>query len=686
MNRNNLDDTVCAAITNALAYRSLNLDVLKLDDNPIYSVGVEFLATRRVVDFAFGFATLAWPPPTVSSQGRNAVYAFLDAAYRDCIPLMRSRLMFVGNGGAGKTTLKTALHLQMPTSRSALQELQKARADIVARTWRVADLARWVDDLAQQQHFFERCQGARGMNGKDFLQCSPVDIARIFGADKSPAARRVVDKMVRVLNFLNPDATRAMREETTAGEDSTGSLWWWWWPGLERALADTVAALEGVDMRSLSAGPDGVPALDSTSDNHTLIPYSVLLDIPHVWTEGVELDTEPCEGYTLWDFPGQLEMYPAHRLFLASDTAVYVLVVDGALGALPPCLAQLNRWLSLIRSGMHRGSANVEVRIVVTHTDELLPERRQVLLLELHDHAKIKFGDRVSFGLRCYATVYAAEDGGDLDGDAGLLAELRRLRTMPVHQTQRMLPATYQAVCTDAIRLARDLGDWPLVPITSIDTRGEDGSILFAALEDLGFLRRVGDNDVVVGPVEWLSKLMAAFLDPRDGLAHRMGSTAEATAKGHSEHIAAVLVRAEEACHMVNLRRKIVAAEHAHEVLPLLAQFDICFCPFRDGEYGWRYVFPVLLPRIDAAPEWLAAVLSGSFDGRRYKCVRPEDLVPSTLASLLMQRLFYLDTGRGQPVFLGCGTAVVKFDEASFAGVHLTDDDRAIDVFAFGTS
>jgi hypothetical protein len=46
-------------------------------------------------------------------------------------------------------------------------------------------------------------------------------------------------------------------------------------------------------------------------------PYSFLLDIPHVWTEGVDLDLwrEAKDGYSFWDFAGQMEFLPIHQVF-----------------------------------------------------------------------------------------------------------------------------------------------------------------------------------------------------------------------------------------------------------------------------------------------------------------------------------------------------------------------------------
>jgi hypothetical protein len=196
-----------------------------------------------------------------------------------------------------------------------------------------------------------------------------------------------------------------------------------------------------------------------------------------------------------------MELYPAHRLFLACDTAVYALVVNGRCGTVAGCLAQLQRWLSLIRSALVPGSLKVAARIVVSHTDALTASERTALLQEVHDRVLATFGEHFDFGERCYATLYSAAAGSS-DVDA-LRDELLRLRRC----TAVALPTSYLEVCDDVLKMARERRRWPVVPLSLIDTRGERG--VLAALEDLGFLRRA-DDLVILEPVTWLSHMMAA--------------------------------------------------------------------------------------------------------------------------------------------------------------------------------
>jgi hypothetical protein len=178
-------------------------------------------------------------------------------------------------------------------------------------------------------------------------------------------------------------------------------------------------------------------------------------------------------------------------------------VVNGRCGTVLGCLAQVQRWLSLIRSALVPGSLKVAARIVVSHTDALMASERTALLQEVHDRVCATFDEHFDFGERCFATLYSAAGAGDVDV---LRDELMLLRSTTV-----ALPASYLEVCDDVLKMARDRRRWPVVPLSSINTRGELG--VLPALEDLGFLRRA-DDVVILEPVTWLSHLMAGFLHP----------------------------------------------------------------------------------------------------------------------------------------------------------------------------
>jgi len=539
--------------------------------------------------------------------------------------------MFVGGGGAGKTTLKTALLLRGDRARDVLLQLRQEIRDTISRRWTESDLREWVDtDLARETGFFSLCTRAKGISGESWLRYTHHDIVNVFGAPNNEVSLRVVRKMAAVLCFFNPDAFRSSSLEPFG----------WLLDTIEGAL-DRIDSLFGADP----------PAPDTA--------YGALLDIPHVWTEAVELDDSWSE-YTLWDFPGQMELYPAHRLFLACETAVYVLVVN----AMSNPRVQLDHWLSLIRAGMVVGGDKIAARIVVTHTDTLDMVERSALLRDLHDHALSVFGVAFDFGDRVHATDYSTATGGDVDA---LRDDLMLLRTATRIQP-RPMPAAYQAVCDDVLTLARERKRWPVVPVDTVDIRGE--AEVLPALEDLGFLRCVG-NRLVLEPVTWLSRLMAAFLHPYHGVGKK-----EVVSPDRDHHLCDVVVTGKDAFRIVNLRGKVVDREHEAELLPLLAEFDLCF------RLGDGYVFPMVLPSVTSVPSWLEPTLELLPFALRYAPACREDVLPPTVASLLIKRLLgTCERLGGEPVFFGRGTAVVMI-RGGCVGLHLAIDNSSIDVFA----
>lgn len=76
-------------------------------------------------------------------------------------------------------------------------------------------------------------------------------------------------------------------------------------------------------------------------------------------------------------------------MFSASTTAVYTLLLRGDGGA-DQCTVQLRQWLGSLRLGLKHvgvGVPKVDVRIVLSHTDDLTQIERQALLHEVHDEA-----------------------------------------------------------------------------------------------------------------------------------------------------------------------------------------------------------------------------------------------------------------------------------------------------------
>ena len=118
--------------------------------------------------------------------------------------------MFVGTGGSGKTTLKTALLLRGTGARDVLPHLRRRIIETIETRWDVDDLRGWVDnDLAHERGFFDSLPLARGMKGKAWLQLTPARIDTIFSSDGSALGKTVAEKMIAVLCFLKPEERRA---------------------------------------------------------------------------------------------------------------------------------------------------------------------------------------------------------------------------------------------------------------------------------------------------------------------------------------------------------------------------------------------------------------------------------------------------------------------------------------------
>lgn len=178
------------------------------------------------------------------------------------------------------------------------------------------------------------------------------------------------------------------------------------------------------------------------------------------------------------------------------------------------------------------------------------------------------------------------------------------------------------------------------------------------------------------------------------GVGRRVSRDATAAAK-LSQHLDSVLLTADAACRIVNMRHKVVEAQYKDCILPLLAHFDVCF-PLAikssneqtdstpNAKVPERYIFPGLLPRVDKLPCWLQNSFDSPTLGRRYVCTLTEDLIPATLASLLVKQVAILTKNLGgHPVFFGRGSAIFSIGE-SFVALHLTEDDRAVDVISLG--
>lgn len=351
---NRIGDDGLAALCTALSHNTALRTAMVLTGNPIRTLGVEFLHTRDVAKLDLSLESIAWPPESVVSGAtaadRSGIYAFLDSAAASSSLLVRSRLMLLGDGGAGKTTLKTALLLPASGSdegvprvsapgsekgclrdgetvlESPVTRIRSTILEVVRVKWREADVRSWVDnDLARSPGFFDmQCPAAAGITGARWLEYTHDDLIAVFGAANTEAARRVVKKMAAVLGFLLPQSVPPVVNEPDVQSSASKSEWGWVLGVMSNAVnraapffSDNLGGHVPIQRYPSETphedlcGPDNAGArADAATEG---LPYAVLLDMPHVWTEGVELERWDEAGFTIWDMPGQMELYPAHR-------------------------------------------------------------------------------------------------------------------------------------------------------------------------------------------------------------------------------------------------------------------------------------------------------------------------------------------------------------------------------------
>eukprot|EP00035_Acanthoeca_spectabilis_P023759 m.450816 g.450816 ORF g.450816 m.450816 type:complete len:1817 (-) comp20053_c0_seq1:49-5499(-) len=681
---NKVTTSGAAVLFTALSHAKCALETLALAGNPIATIGVEFLHTQSINTVSLNYADLAWPPPSVSSRAsrddRSAIYRFLDSAAASSSLLVRSRLMLVGHGGAGKTTLKTAL--LMSSNYSELRKLRESILEIIQTKWLESDMQSWVDvDLAETPGFFkENCPGAVGITGARWLEYRQSQLIAVFGASETETARRVVQKMVEVLCFLQPQMISEAASAELPSTTTAPNKGWEWITGvvleaLERS-GHSFGDFVGIDNPSTSGG------LDHSSQQP--IRYDALLNLPHVWTEGIELESWDDAGYTVWDLPGQMELYPSHQMFSASATAVYVLVVNGGNG-IDVSMPRLSRWLSSLRSGFRHSldeGIKVPVRIVLSHTDALTKLERTALMREVLHLAGQRFADDFDFGPTCFAVLYGEEGGGDPStGVDALRSELVGLRTHGVER--HPLPTPYQRCCDDVVERARsdEMSRWPIVDVAILPKYDHPLEDILGCLGDLGFIQKVNNHRVILEPVTWLSRLMVAFLHPFHGVGNAIANSTNV--KTLREHLAAVTITSVAASRIVNQRGRIIEEENEGEVLAMLSHVDVCFELKNDC-----FVFPMLLPAVTGRVPWLDKSFVLQLDetaaeARRYRCRNVNDTVPPTLAALLMEAVLRMDTC--QPVYLGrCTLIAYSSDRKCYVGLHQSTDDSTIDLFAVG--
>ena len=634
-------------------------------DDPLTSPPAHLVGFQEAFDFAHdwrkgrggGYQVDGLPIPV--ALGTEKAFRYLRALESGAVRINQPTINLLGDGGGGKTTLLRALTLTRASRGAAIAEIRQKIQD-----WEPVQVQRWVLEVADGN----AAVGAEFavVRGADLLALPAVRLRAKCG-DAADAGNRIV-AAVALLN-------------SKPAEPAAPTAWGHWWNWIEQFLetSDTTMAMDAHEIAV--AGMDEPAGSKSRRVAHTAAaqalaatdpnPYAFLLALPHVQTEGIEVDPDGLDGWQLWDFAGQLEYYPAHQFFLASAQAVTVLVTDASRGR-KECLARLRHWLGFLRSAVRGPDAAfgngtdqhdpVQVLVVATHTDTPVFRRshnRMDFLPLLIQQLAAEYEPKLAVHCEAFKTEYLKPDGGGLAALKRKLGELKDAAQKHMTAAPAALAAAYDALkatankssavlpTQDAIAaLAQGLRDGrggrgdaaaaETAPAVSSTMTAEDAA---AALEGFGLLMRLRDADLaVVDPVAWLSRVTAAFVRPDlAGGAARYASVKDAVPTITLAEVADVLrARKYPQCD----------PESVGQLVAVLVGLRLCFHGTGGADAG-GVVVPALLPRakLDEWPAELRACADPAtpfpISARRYECARcGQDSLPATLMAEIQARLY----------------------------------------------
>jgi GTPase SAR1 family protein len=680
---------------------------------------------------------LIFPPAAVlGTDGHDAgeiathtweAFGFMEATEQSATQLTRDRLMLIGDGGSGKTTLKTALLWSPATAERVRMETKRKLG-----AWTPSHVRQWILEISDgHDELADKFSGGK-ISGTVLLALNVSDVAELC---KGTHRNDVVDKIARMIALLNahsatsaaaaaaptaaaPPPVQPVAEVSVVLDTlhTPTAFVEWLRCGLGTSLsADVAEALEENDITGDVASemtetdwekvvPQAtfgvrrkilkriatclaatkqlkIPAQGQAS---VIIPrntlsYAPLLDLPHVWTVGIEVESWTDGGYELWDFAGQLEYYPAHQFFLSASNTVYLLVADTSKGSVH-CVLRLQHWLSFVRSALggadhHYGTGAdqlvpVQVLLVATHTDTPVFQRGIDFLPELVKELAGQFAPKIKVHGEAFKMEYSAVDGGGL---AGLKQTLQQLRGVgedkegqQLEQQQRPMYPTSYAEAFAALKTSA--GGDPERSVMQIDAVRTvisecgiaDESVqdtVLTTLEAFGMVKKLGET-ILIEPVTWLTKITSAFVAPK----------LQAAVAGYETEvdpipsIAAIEVKA-------MLRERGAEVDDVDAIVNVLVALKLCFVHWRyQGSAGSNppAILPAILPATSAA-DWsrlhtvVTNAASGSAShggyGRRFRCSRLEDSIPATLMATIQATLYAV---ADDILLLRAGTIVVK--------------------------
>eukprot|EP00729_Bicosta_minor_P008704 gene8704-28421_t len=629
----------------------------------------------------------------------SAAFSYMQAFTNGATQLARDRLMLIGDGGSGKTTLRSAL---MWSPEVCEQMKQDTRANVSA--WSPAHVRQWIFEISTAAELADRF-AARGIHGDALLALRSDDVIELCSGTHR---NDVIDKLIRTISFLNSppkagvdsDGAAAQAAQATTSlislqttqdfvewlQNSIGSLK----PGVIAALeeneVDGAAALECTEddwkemvkpigprrkiIKAVANAAAGAAAADETpsipASAQPQSQYAPLLDLPHVWTDGIEVESWTDGGYQLWDFAGQLEYYPAHQFFLSVSNTVYLLVADASKGK-DHCLLRLQHWLSFVRSAIKGRDAmygdgpnqlgNVQVVIVATHTDT--PSFRRIGLDFLPAVAALlakQFAPKIHVHKECFKVNYSDFNGGGL---ATLKERLSALRMDKTHEIAypKSYAKAFAALRTEAgTNPESAVMDLSAVSEIISASRGDgvlDCPTVLKTFEAFGMLKQLGSK-VLVEPVTWLTQITSAFVVPK----------LQSALAGYELGIEPVpSISFDEVRAM--LCKRGIDVKNVALIVEMLAKLQLCFFHVRNDSDGAnassassvapRVILPAMLPPAHPGQISLAS-------GRRFRCAKREDSIPATLMATVQASLYAV---ADEVLLLRAGLIAIKLFECN---------------------
>eukprot|EP00040_Diaphanoeca_grandis_P036649 m.234594 g.234594 ORF g.234594 m.234594 type:complete len:1946 (-) comp33657_c0_seq1:271-6108(-) len=713
LNKNQITDITAIARGLQNNKEDSQLKRIQLNNNRVTFLAPECVALLEddmIVSMLHQDVTFEWPPSKIidictRDKSTQALKNFLFETSKSSSPLSRSRIMFVGHGGSGKTTLKHALCLSNPASKASERLLPKLAQSLRATMldWSENDVMRWFDDDVAFDGFFESIPGLSGVDGEMILLWTPSQIDFIFQHNTKLELNKrflAVQKLRRVLKFVSVENISRLLASSRQGslldmETSPPTLAESWFcdedfvrsknTNTKNHNAHTYAN-NSTDSHHTS-NTNNNDTIGNNNNKHLLHThksslYEVLLDLPKQWTSGIDIGT--WDGFTLWDFAGQLELFPTHHLFLGCSTTIYLLVMDVSRGH-AMCQRQASFWCQRLRDTLPKGftgeglstNRKLKVRVVATHTDvgSCLDKFWNNIFVDLTK----RFANTIEFGDKVYTTKYRRSTGGDV---GALVSELEALK---VPMERMLVPDSYRAIQQQVLDLADSRRDYPVVAADEIDFLGlpKEAALLF--LEETAYVKRarirpsttINEFEVLVlNPVEWLSKLTDPFVHPVYGLRRMIKQSLTV-----DDIVAGQAVTIDVACDAIKKTHpEMIPDGFREEILLLLQACDVCFALPRTD----KFIFPSMLTsqdrsissaHIKKAMQWNLG--DADVCARRFQLEDAyESIPPSGFCAILREVMRIVEALDGVIAYLTVDTIIVQTTSVDFV-LHFVAESQA---------